>query len=111
MGYLKSLTSSGSLMIALDAAKNSYPIRPIIILTDPPYYDNIGYADLSDFFYVWLKRSLSGIWPDLFRRLTTPKDEELVATPYRHGGRGRGRGLLHVWHGQGAHRDVQGGNR
>ena len=59
----------------------------VLISTDPPYYDNIGYADLSDFFYVWLKRSLAGIWPDLFRRLTTPKDEELVATPFRHGGK------------------------
>ena len=70
----------------IDAAKNSFPIRPNIITTDPPYYDNIGYADLSDFFYVWLRRSLVDIWPDLFRRLTTPKDDELVATPYRHGG-------------------------
>jgi putative DNA methylase len=70
-----------------DAAKNSYPSRPIVISTDPPYYNNIAYADLSDYFYVWLKRSLSGIWPDLFRRLTTPKAEELVATPYRHGGK------------------------
>jgi putative DNA methylase len=70
-----------------DAAKNNLPIRPIVIATDPPYYDNIGYADLSDFFYVWLKRSAGGIWPDLFRRLTTPKNEELVATAYRHGGR------------------------
>jgi putative DNA methylase len=50
-------------------------------------YDNIGYADLSDFFYVWLRASLGKIWPDLFRRLTTPKDGELVATPHRHGGR------------------------
>ncbi|MGH7069567.1 MAG: hypothetical protein ACREFO_06075, partial [Acetobacteraceae bacterium] len=49
------------------------------------YYDNIGYADLSDFFYVWLRRSLATTWPDLFRRLTTPKEQELVATPYRHG--------------------------
>lgn len=71
----------------INASKNSFPIRPVIISTDPPYYDNIGYADLSDFFYTWLKRSLSRIWPDLFRRLTTPKDEELVATPYRHGGK------------------------
>jgi putative DNA methylase len=71
----------------LDAAKNNYPMRPIVISTDPPYYDNIGYADLSDFFYIWLKRSLSAIFPDLFRRLTTPKEEELVATPYRHGGK------------------------
>ncbi|MGH7100649.1 MAG: hypothetical protein ACREE4_23775, partial [Stellaceae bacterium] len=65
------------------------PEQLLVISTDPPYYDNIGYADLSDFFYVWLKRSLSGIWPDLFRRLTTPKQEELVATPYRHGGKER----------------------
>lgn len=71
----------------LVAQNNSYPVRPVVISTDPPYYDNIGYADLSDFFYVWLRHSLSGIWPDLFRRLTTPKAEELVATPYRHGGR------------------------
>jgi putative DNA methylase len=57
-----------------------------LVSTDPPYYDNIGYADLSDFFYVWQKHSLSDIWPDLFRRLTTPKDDELVVTPDRHGG-------------------------
>lgn len=71
----------------IDAPKNSFPVRPIVVSTDPPYYDNIGYADLSDFFYVWLRRSLSSCWPALFRRLTTPKSEELVATPYRHGGR------------------------
>lgn len=69
----------------LVAQKNTFSDIPIVISTDPPYYDNIGYADLSDFFYVWLKRSLAGIWPDLFRRLSTPKSEELVATPYRHG--------------------------
>jgi putative DNA methylase len=71
----------------LAAQTNSYAASPVVISTDPPYYDNIGYADLSDFFYVWLRRSLSIAWPDLFRRLTTPKDQELVATPYRHGGR------------------------
>jgi putative DNA methylase len=71
----------------LAAQRNSFANGPVVISTDPPYYDNIGYADLSDFFYVWLKRSLGRVWPDLFRRLTTPKDEELVATPYRHGGR------------------------
>ncbi|KUL30584.1 DUF1156 domain-containing protein [Chlorobium limicola] len=58
-----------------------------IISTDPPYYDNIGYADLSDFFYVWLRRSLKPVFPDLFTTLAVPKAEELVATPYRHGGR------------------------
>ena len=56
-----------------------------VISTDPPYYDNIGYADLSDFFYVWLRRSLRPIFPDLFATLAIPKAEELVATPYRHG--------------------------
>jgi putative DNA methylase len=71
----------------IDAPKNEYPVRPCVINADPPYYDNVGYADLSDFFYVWLRRSLARIWPDLFRRLTTPKAEELVATPYRHGGK------------------------
>jgi len=56
-----------------------------VISTDPPYYDNIGYADLSDFFYVWLRRSLKPIYPGLFATLAVPKAEELVATPYRHG--------------------------
>jgi putative DNA methylase len=58
-----------------------------IISTDPPYYDNIGYADLSDFFYVWLRRMLRPIFPDLYATISTPKAEELVATPYRHGGK------------------------
>jgi len=58
-----------------------------IVSTDPPYYDNIGYADLSDFFYVWLRRSLKPVFPDLFAALAVPKAEELVATPYRHGSR------------------------
>ena len=57
--------------------------------TDPPYYDNIGYADLSDFFYVWLRQSLRQVFPDLFATLSTPKAEELVATPYRHGTRAK----------------------
>ena len=56
-----------------------------IVSTDPPYYDNIGYADLSDFFYVWLRRALRPTFPDLLATLAAPKDEELVAMPYRHG--------------------------
>jgi putative DNA methylase len=56
-----------------------------IVSTDPPYYDNIGYADLSDFFYIWLRRSLRPIFPNLFSTLAVPKAEELVATPFRHG--------------------------
>ena len=59
--------------------------RDKLVSTDPPYYDNIGYADLSDFFYVWLRRSLKSVFPDLFATLAVPKAEELVATPYRHG--------------------------
>ena len=59
-----------------------------VVSTDPPYYDNIGYADLSDFFYVWLRRSLKSALPDLFATLAVPKAEELVATPYRHGNKG-----------------------
>ena len=59
--------------------------------TDPPYYDNIGYADLSDFFYVWLRRTLRDVFPDLFATVAVPKAEELVATPYRHGSKGRRR--------------------
>ena len=69
-----------------DAATQEFSVRKAIS-TDPPYYDNIGYADLSDFFYVWLRRTLRDIFPDLFSTLAVPKAQELVATPYRHGGR------------------------
>lgn len=58
-----------------------------LISTDPPYYDNIGYSDLSDFFYVWLRRTLHTVMPNLFGTVLVPKSEELVANPYRHGGR------------------------
>lgn len=54
--------------------------------TDPPYYDNIGYADLSDYFYVWIRRSLKTIYPDILNTMLVPKAQELVATPYRFGG-------------------------
>ena len=56
-----------------------------VVSTDPPYYDNIPYADLSDFFYVWLRRSMKPLFPDLFATLAVPKTEELVAFQYRHG--------------------------
>ncbi len=68
-----------------DAARNEAP-PPCIVATDPPYYDNIGYADLSDFFYVWLRRALADIHPALFRTLLVPKSAELVATPHRFDG-------------------------
>ena len=70
--------------IQLDAATQVLSQHKLVS-TDPPYYDNIGYADLSDFFYVWLRRSLRLVFPDLFATLAVPKAEELVATPYRHG--------------------------
>lgn len=68
-----------------DAASRDY--SGAVVSTDPPYYDNIGYSDLSDFFYVWLRRSLRAIHPSLFASMLVPKAEELVANPYRHGGR------------------------
>src|SRR5690606_20472874 len=58
-----------------------------VVSTDPPYFDNVGYADLSDFFYVWLRRSLGSVLPELFATVSVPKSGELVATPARHGGR------------------------
>lgn len=67
-----------------DAAAQSISENKVVS-TDPPYYDNIGYADLSDFFYVWMRRSLRHTYPDLFGTMAVPKTEELVATPYRHG--------------------------
>lgn len=69
-----------------DAQTVSYP-KDCVISTDPPYYDNIGYSDLSDFFFCWMKPALRAIYPDLFGVLATPKAEELVATAHRHGGR------------------------
>lgn len=64
-------------------AQSDNGMRGILVSTDPPYYDNIGYADLSDFFYVWLRQSLRSTYPRLFSTMLVPKHEELVATPYR----------------------------
>ena len=61
-------------------------LRNIIVSTDPPYYDNIGYADLSDFFYIWLRKSLKDIFPKAFSTMLVPKEEELIATPFRNEG-------------------------
>jgi putative DNA methylase len=58
-----------------------------VLSTDPPYYDNIGYADLSDFFYVWMRKSLRDVYPDVFGTMLVPKEPELIASPYRHGGK------------------------
>lgn len=71
----------------LDSAAALPPVPTLpMVSTDPPYYDNIGHADLSDFFYVWLRRSLAGVQPSLFATLLTPKSQELIASPYRHNG-------------------------
>ncbi|AFA71244.1 protein of unknown function DUF1156 [Gordonia polyisoprenivorans VH2] len=69
-----------------DAAARSYV--DYVVSTDPPYYNNVGYAALSDLFYVWLRRSLRGVYPELFSSILAPKAEELVAEPARHGGVG-----------------------
>lgn len=61
-------------------------IPPVVLITDPPYFDQIGYADLSDYFYVWHRLALRGVHSDLYATIVTPKDEELIATPYRHSG-------------------------
>lgn len=102
-------SSSGSLKVIVDGVhrafeKNLYTIQNnvshirqseaetfvapdggAVFCTDPPYYDNIDYADLSDFFFIWLKQTVSSIYPELFSTLSTPKIEELVAMPHRHG--------------------------
>lgn len=67
-------------------AQSDCGLRNVMISTDPPYYDNIGYADLSDYFYVWMRNSLKNTYPKLFRTMLVPKAEELVATPYRFNG-------------------------
>lgn len=67
-------------------AQSDCGLRNIMVSTDPPYYDNIGYADLSDYFYVWMRLSLKNTYPELFNTMLVPKEEELIATPYRHDG-------------------------
>ncbi len=82
------VSSGPGFVVQTDASSQSVT-RMKAVSTDPPYYDNIGYADLSDFFYMWLRRSQQTVFPDLFATLAVPKTEELVATPARHGGRER----------------------
>ena len=67
-------------------ATQDISLRNIMVSTDPPYYDNIAYADLSDFFYVWMRQSLQTTYPDLFATMLTPKTPELIASPYRFDG-------------------------
>lgn len=81
------LPASGRGNVSQSDAQTQTVSRNKVISSDPPYYDNIGYADLSDFFYVWLRKSLRPIFPNLYATMAVPKAEELVATPYRHGGK------------------------
>ncbi len=79
--------NADGIALQLDAASLANGERKPLISTDPPYYDNIGYADLSDYFYIWLRRSLSSIFSGIFGTMLVPKSGELVATPYRFNGR------------------------
>lgn len=84
VNYLPNTPAYGS--VRQFDAQSDNGLRNIAISTDPPYYDNIGYADLSDFFYVWLRQALKETYPKVFRTMLVPKEEELIATPYRHEG-------------------------
>ena len=70
-----------------DAAKNFEIVKFPVISTDPPYYDNVPYSNISDYFYIWLRRSIRDIYPSLFATITVPKQPELVANQFRHGGK------------------------
>ncbi len=84
---IRGLRPNGSGTCFQSDARFSDTVNNVVISTDPPYYDNIGYSDLSDFFYVWLRRSLRTIFPEMFATLLVPKEGELVANPFRHGGK------------------------
>jgi len=87
-GMCRALTTLGSPLPSFAyqvASQNQNLSQHKFISTDPPYYDNIGYADLSDYFYVWQRRSLREVFPSFLATISVPKSEELVATPYRHG--------------------------
>jgi len=84
--YLFPISSNYNSSAIQFEAQRDNGLREVMVSTDPPYYDNIGYADLSDFFYIWMRRALKDIFPDLFNTLRVPKAEELVATPYRFNG-------------------------
>ncbi len=77
------IEASGGEVHQADASTTIHAVNGPVIVTGPPYYDNIGYADLSDFFYVWLRPLLRDIYPDLFSGILVPKDEEMIATPFR----------------------------
>jgi putative DNA methylase len=97
-GFVKSLSGGAEALLGAASstplghatqadARSQVASADKVVSTDPPYYDNIGYANLSDYFYVWLRRSLRSVFPTLFASMVVPKADELVADPYRHGGR------------------------
>jgi putative DNA methylase len=83
---VEALPASAPAVVDQRDAATLRPPAGALVCTDPPYYDNIGYSDLSDFFYVWLRESLKEIYPDLFSTVLAPKSQELVATPFRFDG-------------------------
>jgi putative DNA methylase len=100
---LERLPGSGFAQSRQEDAQSQSLSKSKVVSTDPPYYDNVPYADLSDFFYVWLRKSLRPVFPDLFATMAVPKAEELVATSYRHGGKGDAEkffldGMTHAMH-------------
>ena len=86
VGAMSTLPAIGRCEVQQLYAVAAAELTSALVSTDPPYYDNISYAALSDYFYVWLRRSLHGICPELFSTLLVPKAQEIVATPYRFGG-------------------------
>jgi putative DNA methylase len=80
-------TGNPAQIVQRDASALIKEVGECVVSTDPPYYDNVGYADLSDYFYVWLRRNLADIWPDECATLLTPKSDELIADPSRAGSR------------------------
>jgi adenine-specific DNA methylase len=85
--YASHITYSPTVIAQCSATTLPYPHSYFdAVITDPPYYDNVGYANLSDFFYVWLKRAVGNFYPELFATPSTPKADECIQDSYRHGG-------------------------
>src|SRR5437764_11183972 len=83
---IRQLADSGQAALAYRTSASQLPLNDAIfdaIITDPPYYDNVSYADLSDFFYIWLKRSIGFLYPEHFSTLLTPKKQEAIMAMYR----------------------------
>jgi putative DNA methylase len=108
---LRRLPSRGTVSIVQrDARTRVAELGQVVVSTDPPYYDNVPYADLADFFYIWLRRSLAAVWPDECATLLTPKADEIVADPIRAGSKTLAeqhfeRGMRDVFGGAAAHAD------